>query len=187
MQSPQNEIRRVVRQLVESDKSSDILAAVDKYFAADAQIVYPLLNSPRQSGREGVKAAYKMLRVLTYGNQVEFNVVAFDRIRAVKGVEYQSGFLDVVETLKFRVPLVPERLNPSFSIRFLTRIDLRKETDGSDLWRVVKQEDSLPTDYASTGIRLFPFDRQLSNLVKFATGLGTLVVGSTLTRLNWFH
>jgi len=92
-----------------------MLAAVDKYFTPDAQIVYPLLNSPRASGVEGVKAAYKMLRVLTYGNQIEFNVVAWDRIRNVKGVEHQSGFLDLVETLKFRLPL-PEKLNPVRSL-----------------------------------------------------------------------
>ncbi|GAA5982631.1 hypothetical protein JCM5350_002127 [Sporobolomyces pararoseus] len=184
MQSPQNEIRGVVRALVESEKSVDMLAAVDKYFTQDAQIVYPLLNSPRASGIEGVKSAYKMLRVLTYGNSIEFNVVAWDRIKSTKGVETQSGFLDLVETLKFRLPL-PERLNPSFSIRFLTRIDLRK--DSNDIWKVTKQEDSLPSDYASTGLRIFPFDREISNLIKFTTGLGTLVVGSLLTRLNWLY
>ncbi|GAA5871129.1 hypothetical protein JCM16303_001700 [Sporobolomyces ruberrimus] len=184
MQSPQNELRRVVRELVESERSVDMLAAVDKYFAKDAQIIYPLFNSPRASGVEGVKAAYKMLRVLTYGNRMELNVLAFDRIRTIKGVEHQSGFLDCVETLKFRLPL-PERLNPSFSIRFLTRIDLRK--DSNELWLVTKQEDSIPSDYASTGLRLFPFDRQISNLIKFTTGLGTLVVGSLLARLNWLY
>ncbi|GAA5901894.1 uncharacterized protein JCM6883_000429 [Sporobolomyces salmoneus] len=184
MQSPQNEIRRVVRELVESEKSTDMLAAVEKYFAPDAEIVYPLLNSPRSSGREGVKACYKMLRVLTYGNKVEFNATCWDRIRIVKGVEHQTGFLDLVETLKFRAP-VPEFMNPSFSIRFLIRVDLRK--DSNDLWHIVKQEDSIPTDFASTGLRLFPFDREISNAIKFTTGLGTLVVGSTLTRLGWFN
>lgn len=52
----------------------------------------------------------------------------------------------------------------SFSIRFLTRIDLRK--DSNDIWKVTKQEDSLPSDYASTGLRIFPFDREISNLIK---------------------
>ncbi|GAA5856825.1 hypothetical protein JCM3766R1_004392 [Sporobolomyces carnicolor] len=112
MQSPQNEIRRVVRELVESERSVDILAAVDRYFARDAQIVYPLLNSPRSAGVEGVKAAYKMLRVLTYDNSIDFNATCWDRIRVVKGVEYQTGLLDVVETLKFRLVPVPEFLNP---------------------------------------------------------------------------
>ncbi|GAA5925064.1 uncharacterized protein JCM15063_005803 [Sporobolomyces koalae] len=185
MQNPSTEIRQVVKQLVCSERSVDMLAAVDAYFTPDAVIVYPLFNSPKGAGIEGVKAAYKMLRVLTYGNKIDFNVVAFDRIRTVKGVEHQSGMLDLVETLKFRLPL-PEALNPSFSLRFLTRIDLRKDPS-TDVWKVAKQEDSIPSDFASTGLHLFPFDRQISNLIKFTTGLSTLVVGALLARLNWFY
>ena len=53
-----------------------------------------------------------MLRVLTYDNSIDFNATCWDRIRIVKGVEYQTGLLDVVETLKFRLVPVPEFLNP---------------------------------------------------------------------------
>ncbi|GAA6061767.1 hypothetical protein JCM10212_000747 [Sporobolomyces blumeae] len=182
MQNPTSDIRKVVRELVESVRAADMLAAVDKYFAPDAHFVYPLLNTPKGAGIVGVKSAYEMLRVLTYNNKMEFNAVAFDRIRTVKGVEYMSGFLDCVETLQFRFPL-PEMINPSFSLRFLTRIELRKDPQ-DELWYVIKQEDSLPSDYGSTGLRLFPFDREISNGIKFLTGAGTLVVGNIFSRLN---
>lgn len=89
-----------------------MLNAVEKYFTQDATLVYPLLNSPKGSGREGVKSAYKMLRVLTYGNKINFDVVAFDRIKSIKGVEHMSGYLDLTETLKFRTVPLPEGLNP---------------------------------------------------------------------------
>jgi len=93
-----------------------MLAAVDKYFTADATLVYPLLNSPKGSGREGVKSAYKMLRVLTYGNKINFDVVAFDRIKSIKGTEFMSGYLDLTESLKFRTVPLPERFNPVCSL-----------------------------------------------------------------------
>ncbi|BGP13380.1 hypothetical protein JCM10213v2_001299 [Rhodosporidiobolus nylandii] len=127
MDSPQQEIRRVVRELCESPNANEILAAVDKYFAPDAQIIYPLFNSPKASGIEGVKAGYKMLRVLTYGQKVEFHAVGFDRIHVEKGIEKMKGFIDFTEHLKLSFFPVPDKLNPWFHFRFVSAVHLRGE------------------------------------------------------------
>ncbi|GAA6043056.1 hypothetical protein JCM8097_005137 [Rhodosporidiobolus ruineniae] len=204
MQNPNAEIRRVVRELAEPDDSQQMLAAVEKYFAPDAQIFYPVFNSPKAAGIEGVKSAYKMLRVLTYGNNIDFHMVAFDLITVDKGVEKMKGAIDFTENLKVRLPL-PDRFNPvrcirflSFSwtvltpgfpscqwlhFRFITRIDLVKNPN-DDRWYVQKQEDSLPQNLSAEGLHLLPFDVQIVNAIKFMTGAGTLLVGGTLARLG---
>ncbi|BGP22262.1 hypothetical protein Rt10032_c07g3261 [Rhodotorula toruloides] len=182
MENPVNDIRRVVSELCEPDDAREMVAAVDKYFADDARFIYPLLNSPKGSGKEGVKAAYKMLRVLSYGQKFTFHAVGFDRKTISKGVERQKGFLDLTEHLKFKFLPLPDRLNPTFHIRFLTRVDLVKGPD--EKWYIEKQEDSLPSDYGSTGLRILPFDVEISNFIKWVTGMGTLIVGGTLNRFN---
>ncbi|BGP37347.1 hypothetical protein JCM10450v2_001254 [Rhodotorula kratochvilovae] len=186
MDNPVTEIRRVVSELCEPEDANQMLAAVDKYYTEDAVFVYPLFNSPPAAGREGVKAAYKMLRVLSYGQRFDFHAVGFDRITTdATGVERQRAFLDVTEKLKFSFVPLPERLNPTFHIRFLSRIDLVKGTD--DKWRIEKQEDNLPSDFGSTGLHVLPFDREISNAVKWAMGSATLLVGGTLSKFNLFN
>jgi len=74
--------------------------------------VYPLLNSPPAAGRDGVKAAYKMLRVLSYGQRFDFHSVASDRITVEKGIEKLKLTLDLTEHLKLSFVPLPDRLNP---------------------------------------------------------------------------
>ncbi|POY70739.1 hypothetical protein BMF94_6149 [Rhodotorula taiwanensis] len=185
MEDPQREVPRVVRELCEPFDANVMLANVDKYFAEDAVFVYPLLNSPPELGREGVKAAYKMLRVLSYGQRFTFHAVAFDEPFTEDGEECMKGFLDCTEHLKLRFIPVPEWLNPLFHLRFISRIDLRKGRDGK--WYIIKQEDNIPTDFGSTELHFLPLDRQISNLLKYLNGCATYVCGSTLTRLNLFN
>ncbi|KAL8279239.1 hypothetical protein RQP46_008276 [Phenoliferia psychrophenolica] len=184
MEDPVNQIRDVVRRITEPRDARTILKHVDQYFAEDATIVHPMLNSPAKAGREGVKAAYKMLRVLTLNNHIDFHAVGFDRIVLRKGQEHQTGLIDLTESLQLRFLPLPTSLNPTLHIRFLVRIDLTKSpSDG--LWYITKQEDNLPSDFGSTGIRLLPFDlADVSNTLKWACGMGTLAAGSTLTYLN---
>lgn len=80
MQDPVHEIRSVISSITEPREAAVILANVDKYFTATASIIHPMFNSPKQAGREGLKAAYKMLRVLTINNKMEYHVVAFDNV-----------------------------------------------------------------------------------------------------------
>ncbi|GAA5998140.1 uncharacterized protein JCM10292_002349 [Rhodotorula paludigena] len=180
MDDPQTDVRRVVSELCEPQDAAEMVAAVEKYFTEDAVFVYPLLNSPKSVGREGVKAAYKMLRVLSYGQRFDFHAVGFDRITVHKGVERMKGFLDLTEHLKLSFIPLPERLNPTFHIRFLSRIDFVKGPD--DKWYIEKQEDNIPSDFGSTGLHLLPYDVQISNAIKYITGMGTFLLGSTLNK-----
>ncbi|GAA5841432.1 hypothetical protein JCM9279_000652 [Rhodotorula babjevae] len=181
MDNPTTDIRRAVLECTMPSDANEMLAAVDKYFTDDAVFIYPLLNSPPAAGRDGVKAAYKMLRVLSYGQRFDFHSVAADRIYVEKGIEKQKLTLDLSEHLKFSFIPLPDRLNPTFTLRFLTRLDLVKGED--DKWRIEKQEDSL----ANSGHHVLPFDREIINLVKWCTGTGTLVVGGTLAKFNLFN
>lgn len=93
MQNYEQEIRHVVKSITEPRDADEMLAGVDKYFTTDAQIIHPMLNSPAESGRDGVKSAYKMLRVLTIGNKIDFHAVAFEKPVTRKGVERVIGLL----------------------------------------------------------------------------------------------
>jgi hypothetical protein len=61
MQDPVAELRHAVRSIVEP-RSSVILANIDRYFAKDAVLFNPLVNSAKETGREGVKAVYSTLK-----------------------------------------------------------------------------------------------------------------------------
>ncbi|KAK4702535.1 hypothetical protein P7C70_g3687, partial [Phenoliferia sp. Uapishka_3] len=171
-----------VRALTEPRDARVILKAVDKYFSEDAVIVHPMLNSPANSGKEGVKAAYKMLRVLTLNNKITFHGVGFDRIVMRKGEEHQTGFigrrltsgqkigllranLDLSEAIQLRFLPLPLAWSPVLNIRFIIRLDLRKSSV-DNLWYIQKQEDNLPSDFGSTGLRLLPGLREASNAFK---------------------
>lgn len=119
MEDPQLDIRNVVRNLTEPRDADVMLATVDRYFSADARIIHPMLNSPSEHGKEGVKAAYKMLRVLTIGNKINFHCIGFDRVQVKKGVERQTGLLDLTESLTLRFLPLSDKYNPVFNIRFL--------------------------------------------------------------------
>ncbi|ORY90637.1 hypothetical protein BCR35DRAFT_274577 [Leucosporidium creatinivorum] len=185
MEDPQFDIRNVVRSITEPREADQLLANVDRYFTSDAVIVHPMLNSPSASGRAGVKAAYKMLRVLTIGNKVDFHVVALDRIVNKKNVEHTTALLDITEHLQLRFLPLPTSYNPWFHIRFLVRVDLIKCEDG--LWRITKQEDNLPTDFGSTGLALpgIPL-ASISDAFKWCCGAGTLATSRVITALGLF-
>lgn len=80
------------------------------------------------------------------------------------------------------------------------RVDLAKSAS-TGLWYISKQEDNLPSDFGSTGLKLLPGLADLSNAfkvrvllrprrwlltlkVQWACGVGTLAAGSTLTYFN---
>ncbi|GAA5979359.1 hypothetical protein JCM10908_002894 [Rhodotorula pacifica] len=185
MDDPAKDVPRVVRELCEPVDANEMTAAVDKYFAEDAVFVYPLFNSPPEVGREGVRAAYKMLRVLSYGQKFDFHAVAFDEPFTENGHEYMKGFLDCTEHLKIRFFPLPEKLNPKFHLRFISRIDVRKGSDGK--WYITKQEDNIPTDFGSTKLHLLPFDKQVSDWLKYLNGCATYICGTAFSRLNLFN
>ncbi|KAI5479696.1 hypothetical protein MNV49_002955 [Pseudohyphozyma bogoriensis] len=192
MEDPAFQIRTVVKQLVEPVGYGDMCQAVDRYFHPKATIVHPMLNSPQQLGREGVKAAYRMLRVLTYDNKMEFRTVGVDRADTTtvtdpngheKGVETQVLLLDMIEHLKIRVFPVPEWMNPTIHLRFLTRVELQRENGG--LWLITKQEDNLPTDLAATGLPTFGL-KYVSDAIKMIAGGGTFLASAIVQRSGFY-
>lgn len=140
MNNPQEELKTVIRSITEPKLGSEILLNVSKYFTSDARIIHPMLNSPSRAGKEGVLAAYKMLRVLTVNNKITFHTVAIGEVQEVKGVEYLVGLigmdsnsqassfkllesarreayrilflLDLTERLQLRFLPLPEAYNP---------------------------------------------------------------------------
>lgn len=93
MNNPQEELKTVIRSITEPKSSREILVNVSKYFTDDARIIHPMLNSPARAGKEGVLAAYKMLRVFTVNNKLTFHTVSFGEVQDVKGVEYLVGLI----------------------------------------------------------------------------------------------
>ncbi|SCV72515.1 BQ2448_4052 [Microbotryum intermedium] len=183
MEDPTTEIRNVVRKITEPRESAKILASVDRYFSDDSVIVHPMLNSPRAQRKDGVKAAYRMLRALTLNNRIEFHAVAFGEVSKKKGGETQACLIDLTEHLQLRFLPLPEARNPVMRVRFLVRVDLRKSAD--NLWYITKQEDNIPTDPGSSGLLLIvPPINSMVNAVKWFAGMGTMGMAAVLNRLG---
>ncbi|KPV76911.1 uncharacterized protein RHOBADRAFT_66100 [Rhodotorula graminis WP1] len=151
MDNPVTDIRRAVLECAAQEDANDMLQAVDKYFDEQAIFVYPLLNSPPAAGRDGVKAAYKMLRVLSYGQRFDFHSVASDRIYVEKGIEKQKLTLDVTEHLKLSFIPLPDRLNPSRSASSRASTSSRaRTTSGASRSRRTRSPTRATTSSRST-------------------------------------
>ncbi|KAA1087871.1 hypothetical protein PGTUg99_019593 [Puccinia graminis f. sp. tritici] len=83
-----------------------------------------MINQPHtKNGKSSLKGIYKLFRVLTINNQIEFHAVMFseDKLKAT---------IELSETLQGRfIPVW-------FKLRFLSRVDLRQEADGK--YRICK-------------------------------------------------
>ncbi|GAA5885150.1 hypothetical protein JCM3774_006326 [Rhodotorula dairenensis] len=189
MEHPATDIARVLRELTQADARA-VDRAVDKYFTNDAQLIVPLFTTPKRVGKEAVKAAYRLrhgksspLRrpVLTYNTEVEVRCAGFDRAKIERGVEHMTGLVDCVQSVQGRLMPLPTSLNPVAHIRILIRFDCIKCPD--DLYRIYFQEVNIPSDWASTGLHVFPFDAQIVNGLKWMGGLAALVVGGTLVKV----
>lgn len=142
MDDPVKELANVVRSITEPYTATEIAKNVDKYFTEDAFIMYPMFNQPRTPhGRANLKGIYKLLRVFSVNNKIEFHALMFseDRLNAT---------VDLTETLEARfIPCLKAKLH------FITRVDMRKESDGK--YRISRQEDNYPNDLKRSGIPLF--------------------------------
>lgn len=66
------------------------------------------------------------------------------------------------------------------------RIDLEKGSDGK--WRIQKQEDSLPSDFGSSGLsQAIPGATTLSNWIKWGLGTGTIIMSRAVNKLGVFR
>jgi len=172
MDDPVKELADVVRMITEPYAASEIAQNVDKYFTEDAFILYPMFNQPHTAhGKENLKGIYKLLRVFSINNKIEFHALMFseDRLHAT---------VDLTESLEARFcSCIKAKLH------FITRVDMRKEGDGK--FRICRQEDNYPNDLRRSGIPLYGLSIFTATYKIIA---GTLVscVGRFLLEKGWF-
>ncbi|PLW22577.1 hypothetical protein PCANC_04502 [Puccinia coronata f. sp. avenae] len=164
MDDPVKELPEVVRKITEPYAATEIVRNVNKYFTDDAYLLYPMINQPHtKNGKTSLMGIYKLFRVLTINNQIEFHAVMFseDRLHAT---------IELTETLQGRfIPIWVK-------LRFISRVDLRKESDGK--YRICKQEDNYPNDLKRAGLDFIPGLAQLLAIWKLILGLTSATVGN---------
>lgn len=173
MDDPVKEIEDVVRSLTEPDEARIMAQNVEKYFTRDAYIVYPILklckHNPR--GRSHLQGLYKWLRVITIHNKIEFHHVMWSEDRLHATIELTEHY--------------EPHLLPSLAyskIRFITRIDLRREEDQK--YRIYRQQDNYPTDLAD--LELFPRLGVVSDVIKYTVGFFASRIGQFFLAKNIF-
>ncbi|WAR56863.1 hypothetical protein PtB15_7B715 [Puccinia triticina] len=192
MDDPVAEIKDVVRSLVEPYEAWVLASNVEKYFTEDAFILHPLLNQTRARGsREHLKGIYKILRVFTINNKIEFHAVMFNEDKtqgAIELTEHLYPRLFPFESMKFSLPL-------------WIRIDLVKDSDGKyRICRLVishhsssnpscvsqlipsndRQHDMVPTDPGIVNLPFLSMVAQCFNIVKAFNGMAMGIIGKFL-------
>ncbi|EGG11319.1 uncharacterized protein MELLADRAFT_76617 [Melampsora larici-populina 98AG31] len=180
MDDPVKEIEDVVRSITEPYEASVIADNIEKYFTRDAQIFHPFINQPysKDNGREDLKGIYKILRVQTIDNKIDFHAVMFNEDKT-------QGTIELTEHVCMRMnPL--SRLRPSrASVRFLVRIDLKKCEDGK--YRIYRQEDNFPSDLTQSGFAAaIPGMGTLNTIIKSTAGYATAKLGRFFLAYGWF-
>ncbi|KAH9472814.1 hypothetical protein Pst134EA_003416 [Puccinia striiformis f. sp. tritici] len=162
----------VVRMITEPYEATEIVRNVNKYFTEDAYLLYPMVNQPyTKQGKTKLIGLYKLFRVLTINNQIEFHAVMFseDKLKAA---------IELTETLQGRfIPIW-------FRLRFISRVDLRKEKDGK--YRICKQEDNYPNDLKRAGLEIIPGLATFLDVCKFLLGLLAASIGNYYLENNLF-
>ncbi|PLW39356.1 hypothetical protein PCANC_02102 [Puccinia coronata f. sp. avenae] len=161
MENPRTEIEDVVRSITEPQDAETVLANVDKYFTEDAYLLHPLVNQPEFArGRENLKAIYFMFRKGTFENKIHFHAVMFSE-------DSTQCTLELTEDV--RSGLHPSIAGPLQSVRFLVRVDFRREADGK--YRICRQQDNFISDIRISGFSLFPGSAFISDLIKTSGAL----------------
>lgn len=169
MDNPVKEIEHVIRSITEPYEASIIAANVDKYFTEDAYILHPFLKSNRTShGRDDLKGIYKMLRVFVVNNKIKFHAVMFS----------PDGLHGTIELSEYAEPRLSLLKSLTIDVRFITRIDLRQESDGK--YRIYRQQDNFPTDLQDSGFMTLPGLKLMSEVIKYSIGIGASMMGNFL-------
>ncbi|KAH9810976.1 hypothetical protein DFH28DRAFT_1063814 [Melampsora americana] len=178
MDNPIAEIKDVVRSITEPYEASTIAKNVEKYFTRDAYILHPAFNQPHTSnGRDDLVGIYKMLRVLTIDNKIEFHAVMFNE-------DMTQGTIELTEYVTMRWSPISRYFSRRNRLHFLVRIDLRKCSDGK--YRIWRQHDNLATDLAMCGVSDdIPGLSFVSNVIKSTLGVITGKLGRFLLTRGW--
>ncbi|WAR56868.1 hypothetical protein PtB15_7B720 [Puccinia triticina] len=166
MDDPANQIRGIVRSLIEPYRHAVIGENVSKYFTPDALITNPFWSHARLSKSEiHVKSIYEIIRLFSINIRVHFQGVMFDETKehcTIELVETMDSILHYNFLANVRIPL-------------LIRLDLTKGTDGN--YRISKEKSNIPTDLKMVGMVLFPTLISFGKILGSTAGIGTGVIG----------
>ncbi|KAI9620068.1 hypothetical protein KEM48_008343 [Puccinia striiformis f. sp. tritici PST-130] len=148
-------------------------------------------------------------RMLTINNQIEFHAVMFseDKLKAAIGtylicvprslgassmnsrvccryLQRQMSVLTIVYNLELTETLQGRFIPIWFRLRFISRVDLRKEKDGK--YRICKQEDNYPNDLKRAGLEIIPGLATFLDVCKFLLGLLAASIGNYYLENNLF-
>lgn len=170
MNNPLKEVENVIRSLTEPHKASTMAAAVEKYFTEDAVLYHPFF---RVKGRDGIKGIYKILRMGTVDQKIEFHAVMFNEDKT-------EATVDLTEHMNARI--LPQ-LSQRVGLRLIVRLQLVKGSD-SKYW-IVKQEDNFSSDAGVIGVPLMPGFTTVAQLIRVLVGLYIGVLGNFLLSRGW--
>ncbi|KAI9603995.1 hypothetical protein H4Q26_003605 [Puccinia striiformis f. sp. tritici PST-130] len=139
MDDPVNQIKGVIRSLIEPYRHRVIAENVSKSFTPDAIITNPLWIRAKVPNPDMRKD-----RLFSINNRVEFQGVMFDETK-------EHCTIELVETMD---SILHYKILSSIKIRVLIRIDLTKGADGKYL--ISKERSNIPTDLKMIGMIMFP-------------------------------
>ncbi|KAG0147758.1 hypothetical protein CROQUDRAFT_106261 [Cronartium quercuum f. sp. fusiforme G11] len=128
MDNPVVEIRDVVRSVTEPLKASTLAANVEKYFTHDATLQHPMVVvSKSPNSREAVKGMYKLLRLQTINQNIEFHAVMFNEDKT-------QVTIDLTEHMNSRFVYKSKHI----ALRMLVRLELVQGLDKR--WRISRSD-----------------------------------------------
>lgn len=171
MENPVTEVEDVIRSVTEPYRASVLAANVEKYFTEDAVLHHPLLVT---KGREAIKGIYKMVRVQTIDQKIEFHAVMFNEDKTQVTV-------DLTEHMNGRIcSLRSSRV----SLRLLVRLHLVQGTDRK--YRIRKQEDNFTSEAGVIGLPFIPGFTTLALPIRVLAGFWMGSLGRFLLSKGWF-
>jgi len=174
MDDPVAEIRDVIRGVTEPYEASTLAANVEKFYTKDAVFQHPFLTVARSpSSRDAIKGIYKILRIISLNQKIQFHAVMFNEDKtqvAIDLTEHMDG--------RYTSKSVPTAL------RLIVLLDLVKGADGK--YRISRQEDNFPSSTPMLGAPFIPGLKTLYNAFRHAAGFTSGVFGSFCLARGWF-
>ncbi|KAH9465738.1 hypothetical protein Pst134EA_013607 [Puccinia striiformis f. sp. tritici] len=169
MDDPVNQIKGVIRSLIEPYRHRVIAENVSKSFTPDAIITNPLwIRAKVSKSKICVKSIYEIIRLFSINNRVDFQGVMFDETK-------EHCTIELVETMD---SILHYKILSSIKIRVLIRVDLTKGADGKYL--ISKERSNIPTDLKMIGMIMFPGLISLGKIIGSTAGIGTALIGQII-------
>ncbi|OAV94949.1 hypothetical protein PTTG_06686 [Puccinia triticina 1-1 BBBD Race 1] len=176
MDNPIEELADVVRSVTEVEHTSEVFANIDRYFTEDAQLIYFNLSSIySRNGRQNLKAAYQVSRVLGFGIKIDIHEVMVNK-------EQTEATIDLTQSVRIR--LLPIQ-SANVVCNFIVRLALRKSCEDNK-YRIYRQHDNFPTDLTQSGLPMPNFIRVINDVIKALAWLYVVAWGRIFMMLGIF-